>query len=1309
MWCPSNEMFVPGASVLPRVGCLEENTLFGMVAGQLDDARREAALLHADGCPACRELLAAAARQLTRTAPVEAPGHSGFSDVLLDGKYRLLRVIGAGGMGAVFEAVNTWTRRRVAIKIMHPGIAGDTLAAQRFMQEAQSASRIRHPNVVDILDLGADPHSGARFIVQEFLTGATLRQRLVERGKLSVTEALAIMLPIVGALVEAHAGGVVHRDLKPENIFLTRDGDGREVPKLIDFGVSKMVHAEDRLAVTDEGRQIGTPFYMSPEQLRAAADLDGRTDVWSVGVVLFELVSGSRPFTGPSHSDLIVQILKEPVPRLAVPGVPAAFALVVERALRRERSERFDGRQLQEALERCRSRGARLDLPSGNPYRGLLAFEAEHRSLFFGRDAETAALVERLQSERFVLVAGDSGAGKSSLVRAGVLPRFGEGALGCAAVVTAILSPGRHPWAALRAALAGALGVEAGELDGEPPRLPRRLAPLLAGRPLVVFIDQMEELLTLAAAPETAALTAALSALLELPSFRLVATARSDFLARLSALDGIGAEVTRALYFLRPLGKDGLREAVVGPANLGGLGFESPAMVDELCAAAERSAGALPLVQFALAELWEARDPKRGLVGADTLRALGGVAGALARHADGVLALLPGDERPLARRILTALVTADGTRAQRSASELAALVGDARAVGAVLETLVKGRLVTVEERGHADSPTYQLAHDALVEGWDTLRGWRGLALERDAARRRLGRAAEEWHRLGRPREGLWSPRQLAEAGALDAETLSPIEGAFLAASTRAARRRRRLGRALVVGVPVLVAIGWGGAHLAARRQVDRALAAELQKAEAAFGRARALDGEVDRLRARAFAAFDARHSADGEAVWDEAQSRRAEATLAFGEAGQALEWAMALDPRRAATRRRFAELLYVRARAAERDGQLAERDELAHRLAAYDDDHGFQARWNAPARLTLTTSPPGATVSVQRYRDDDGRRRLDAPAPLGTTPLDAAPLPAGSYVLTLAAGGGAAVRYPVLLGRGEAARLDVAIGVTPPDGYVYVPPGRFLSGSRDDDNLRRTVLNAAPLHEVRTGGYFIARHEVTFGEWLTFVRALPPRERAARLPHTGPEVANAGASIRVEERAGAFRLRLRPAGRSYVVDAGEPLRYQDRTRRATQDWLRLPVSGVSWDDVIAYARWLDRTGRLPGARPCDDREWERAARGADDRLFPLGDRFSPDDLNVDETYGRKPGAFGPDEVGSHPASDSPFGVADLAGNVWEWVASTSGNEAVLIRGGSFYHNELSARSDNREPSEPSLRAIVVGVRVCADANVRNQP
>jgi len=134
---------------------------------------------------------------------------------------------------------------------------------------------------------------------------------------------------------------------------------------------------------------------------------------------------------------------------------------------------------------------------------------------------------------------------------------------------------------------------------------------------------------------------------------------------------------------------------------------------------------------------------------------------------------------------------------------------------------------------------------------------------------------------------------------------------------------------------------------------------------------------------------------------------------------------------------------------------------------------------------------------------------------------------------------------------------------------------------------------------------------------------------------------------------------------------------------------------------VAYADWLARSGRLPGARPCADREWERAARGADDRLYPHGDRIAPEDADLSDTYGHKPAAYGPDEVGSHPASDSPFGVADLAGNVWEWVRSASGDEQVVIRGGSWYHNPIDLRSTNREPSEPSLRSLVIGARICA--------
>jgi eukaryotic-like serine/threonine-protein kinase len=178
-------------------------------------------------------------------------------------------------------------------------------------------------------------------------------------------------------------------------------------------------------------------------------------------------------------------------------------------------------------------------------------------------------------------------------------------------------------------------------------------------------------------------------------------------------------------------------------------------------------------------------------------------------------------------------------------------------------------------------------------------------------------------------------------------------------------------------------------------------------------------------------------------------------------------------------------------------------------------------------------------------------------------------------------------------------------------------------------------------------------------------------------------------------------IALRPTSHTYTAAAGEPVRYLERKVAIEQDWLRMPVSGVSWEDVVAYAAWLDRTGRLPGARACDEREWERAARGADGRLFPHGDRLAPTDADFAETYGRVTEAFGPDEVATHPASDSPFDVSDLAGNAWEWVSARNGDGDVAIRGGSWYANPLAARSNNREPTEPELREITLGLRVCA--------
>jgi eukaryotic-like serine/threonine-protein kinase len=167
--------------------------------------------------------------------------------------------------------------------------------------------------------------------------------------------------------------------------------------------------------------------------------------------------------------------------------------------------------------------------------------------------------------------------------------------------------------------------------------------------------------------------------------------------------------------------------------------------------------------------------------------------------------------------------------------------------------------------------------------------------------------------------------------------------------------------------------------------------------------------------------------------------------------------------------------------------------------------------------------------------------------------------------------------------------------------------------------------------------------------------------------------------------------------------------YEKRSQRADQDWLKFPVSAISYEDALTYASWLDRSGRVPGARLCDEYEWERAARGADGRTWPTGEVLAGADANIDLTYGREPIAFGPDEVGSHPASRSPIGADDMAGNVWEWTRSVETAGSPIARGGGYYNEALSARATNREPGEPTQRHIWIGLRICATPPVTKIP
>jgi len=260
---------------------------------------------------------------------------------LIAGRYRLESILGRGGTGVVFAGTHTWTGRRVAVKLLKPEYARDLGLVRRFLQEARTAAGIEHPNVVQVLDMGNEK-DGTVYLVLELLVGRPLSRLFEEEPRLSPAEALSILVPIMDALVVAHERGVVHRDLKPDNVYLKREAGGRRTPKLLDFGMAKMVDAAWGHA-TQSGTLVGTPFYMSPEQAEGKPDQGVQCDVWSMGVILHRCLTGRLPYQEETPTALLLAIVKGEAPGVRVrnPEVPQAFARVVDRALEVDRATRW--------------------------------------------------------------------------------------------------------------------------------------------------------------------------------------------------------------------------------------------------------------------------------------------------------------------------------------------------------------------------------------------------------------------------------------------------------------------------------------------------------------------------------------------------------------------------------------------------------------------------------------------------------------------------------------------------------------------------------------------------------------------------------------------------------------------------------------------------------------------------------------------------------------------------------------------------------------------------------------------------------
>jgi serine/threonine-protein kinase len=279
---------------------------------------------------------------------------------VLDGKYRIVRLIGEGGMGAVFEGENVRISRRVAIKVLHGAALSNAETVQRFEREAQAAGRIGSEHILEILDLGvlAD---GERYMVMEYLAGEALSARIRRLGRMTPEQIVPLVRQALVGLGAAHAAGIVHRDLKPDNIFVLNERSGiKDYVKIIDFGISKFNALGGDMSMTRTGAVMGTPFYMSPEQAKGSGGVDARTDLYAMGVILYEAVTGEVPFTANTFNELMFKIvLSDPTPLTQViPDIAPAFAALVSKAMAREAAQRFgSAEEMIRALDELGVRG----------------------------------------------------------------------------------------------------------------------------------------------------------------------------------------------------------------------------------------------------------------------------------------------------------------------------------------------------------------------------------------------------------------------------------------------------------------------------------------------------------------------------------------------------------------------------------------------------------------------------------------------------------------------------------------------------------------------------------------------------------------------------------------------------------------------------------------------------------------------------------------------------------------------------------------------------------------------------------------
>jgi energy-coupling factor transporter ATP-binding protein EcfA2 len=657
--------------------------------------------------------------------------------------YDLFEQLGEGAYGAVYRARQLLVDREVAVKVILPQYANQPDFIRRFETEAQLIAQLEHLHIVPLYDYWRDPQGA--YLVMRLMKGGSLANALNGSGPWKPDDAAGLVDQIASALEAAHQKGIVHRDLKPANILLDEQGNAY----LSDFGIAKELDAEAE--ITQTGAIMGTPAYISPEQVQSRP-VTPQTDIYALGVLLYQLLVGDHPFPDSSNVELVVKHLREALPyvRDSRPELPAALDGVIQRATAKDPTDRYpDAIALAVDFRRALQLEAELpEVPEEdmyNPYKGLRAFQVADAEDFFGREALTGQLLAQLASPgaagRFLAVVGPSGSGKSSVVKAGLVPALRKGALpGSDQWFTVEMHPGAQPMNELALAL---LSISADpELKlvdqlkkGKNGLLGAAKSALPSGESeLLLVVDQFEELFSLVEDEEER------SRFLEIlhtavtndeSQVRLVLTLRADFFDRPLMHPDFGKLLEKSTTVVLPLSPDELEQAIQKPAERAGAVLEK-GLVTTISADVVDQPGALPLLQYALTELFERREGR--MLTNQAYQDIGGVLGALGRRAEEVYAGLDQAGKDAARQIFSRLVTlgegAEDTRRRVLRQELDTLSveplqnsSQQTPVETVIESFGRTRLLSFDHDPATRGPTVEVAHEALLREWRRLREW----------------------------------------------------------------------------------------------------------------------------------------------------------------------------------------------------------------------------------------------------------------------------------------------------------------------------------------------------------------------------------------------------------------------------------------------------------------------------------------------------------------------------------------------------------------------------------------------------------